>query len=195
MNNFLSVIGKVAPFLAETFGGPVGALVGMGISAVTSAVSPDAATQITAAQTSGGTQGALQKIEDLFTQGVISTNDFKKAELAHAEKMAELGYKNVADIAAINAGDRDSARKREEVVKDNTPAFLAWLIVLATVICGVVIIGDLTPATKDPTQSVMVGTVIGYLFSEAKQVLAYYFGSSVGSKDKDATLSEIAKQP
>ncbi len=94
------------------------------------------------------------------------------------------------DLERINAGDRDSARKREAAVGDKTTRNLAYLIVLGG---GVMIGCTLAGFTK--VDSVLAGTLIGYAVSEMKQVLTYYFGSSAGSKDKDNTLAEIAKQP
>jgi hypothetical protein len=47
--------------------------------------------------------------------------------------------------------------------------------------------------TKDPALAGTVGLVMGYIFSEAKAVLAYYFGSSAGSARKDDTIQAQAK--
>ncbi len=190
--DFLSAIKNIAPMLAGTFGTP---LAGLAVKAICGFIpDPAVAADVQATQATDPAS-ALAKIGALFQQGVIDTAAVKQAEIKHVETMAELGYKNVADLAAIDAGDRDSARRREIAVKDNTPAMLAWLVIFATVAAGGAIIAGISPAMKDPTQSVMLGTVIGYLFSEAKQILAYYFGSSVGSKDKDSTIADIAKGP
>ena len=43
--------------------------------------------------------------------------------------------------------------------------------------------------------STITGAIIGYLSAKAEQVVSYYFGSSAGSKDKDETISAIAKAP
>ena len=44
--------------------------------------------------------------------------------------------------------------------------------------------------TKDASQATLVGTVIGYAISEAKQVLSYYFGSSSSNARTTELLSQ-----
>jgi hypothetical protein len=44
--------------------------------------------------------------------------------------------------------------------------------------------------TKDPSQATIVGTVIGYVFNEAKTVLSYYFGSSASSDRKTELMAK-----
>jgi uncharacterized membrane protein YphA (DoxX/SURF4 family) len=91
-------------------------------------------------------------------------------------------------MAATDAGDRDSARKREIAVRGATTPALAWLVVAASVSLGAAVV--MGYVTKDPAQGTLVGTVLGYVFSEAKQVLAYYFGSSVGSDRKTELMAQ-----
>jgi hypothetical protein len=99
-----------------------------------------------------------------------------------------------AETARIQAdsADRASARAREVAVHDWTPSVLAWLVIGS----NVALIGGIALGYVHPTDTMvagLVGTSLGYLVSESKAVLAYYFGSSTGSKDKDVTLAEIAK--
>ena len=44
---------------------------------------------------------------------------------------------------------------------------------------------------KDPAVAGTVGMLIGYVSSKADQVVSYYFGSSVGSKQKTDLLSRV----
>ena len=43
---------------------------------------------------------------------------------------------------------------------------------------------------KDTSSATLVGVVLGYIFSEVKQVFSYYFGSSAGSDRKTELLAE-----
>jgi hypothetical protein len=66
-------------------------------------------------------------------------------------------------------------------------------VVAASVALGAAVVTGYV--TKDPTQATLVGTVLGYVFSEAKQVLAYYFGSSAGSDRKTELLASSTPAP
>ena len=60
---------------------------------------------------------------------------------------------------------------------------------LAVVIVGSFIgvtVGTLLGYTK--IDSVLAGTLVGYLSAKAEQVIAFYFGSSNGSRAKDLML-------
>ncbi len=190
--DFLSAIKNIAPILAGTFGTP---LAGMAVSALCSALPADQAAQVQAAHTSDPVNGALGKLGDMFQQGIINTAQIKQAELTHAERMAEIGYKNVADLEKISADDRDSARKREEIVKDHTPAILAYMIIggffAVSIAQLVIIMGYPELVAKIPQPGwLLIGNVSGYLAAEAKATAAYYFGSTTGSKAKDDTIDK-----
>ena len=171
------IVGKAAPILGTLVGGPAGAAIGGLIASalgtdntpdaiqVAIATNPDAALKL----------ASLESDNKVKLQGMM---------FAHADNEI------AASTAAIQAdvADRDSARKREMAVKDNTPAALAWIIVLASVALGAAVVTGYV--SKDPALAGIVGTVIGYMFSEAKQVLAYYFGSSSGSARKTELLSQ-----
>jgi hypothetical protein len=46
----------------------------------------------------------------------------------------------------------------------------------------------------DPAVVGIIGTLIGYVSAKADQVVSYYFGSSSGSKDKTAAMSDALSQ-
>jgi hypothetical protein len=179
-----TAIGSIAPTLATMLGGPlagtaVGALCGaLGLSPGSSA---DDVTKVVQA---GMTPDAIAAV--------------RAADQKHEETMRQQGIDLVkmnTDFATaqmtVDASDRDSARKREMSVGGWTTPVLAWVVVGASLALGGAVIAGYV--TSDPKQAVLVGTVIGSVMSEAKQVLAYYFGSSASSARKDATLADIAK--
>jgi hypothetical protein len=43
---------------------------------------------------------------------------------------------------------------------------------------------------SDPAIVGIIGTLIGYVSAKADQVVSYYFGSSSGSKEKTAAMSD-----
>ena len=168
--NLKELIGTVAPTIATALGGP---LAGVAVKAAAEALGLSEHTQEALETALSGA-----KPEDLLK--------LKQADQQFQKDMKALDV----DLERIASGDRDSARKREAAVGDKTVRNLAYLIVIGG---GAMIGATLAGLTK--ADSVLAGTLIGYAVSEMKQVLTYYFGSSAGSKDKDATISEIAKQP
>lgn len=183
-----SVFKTIAPMLAGTLAGP---LAGLAVNAIIGAAAPGPSGEIQASQAAGGVPGAIAKIQELFTQGALQAGEIKKAEIAHSERMAELGFKNVADLAKIDADDRASARAREMAVRDSTPAILAYCISAGFFgVLGYILYAGV-PALGGEALLVLLGS----LGTAWTGIVAYYFGSSASSKSKDSTIAEIAKSP
>lgn len=165
-----SVLKTIAPTAATVLGGP---LAGLAVEAIGKAL--------------GLEEPTLRKVQDALTQGQLTGEQIialKTAEQALVVKLREL------DIRAeeIEQADRASARTRESTVKDNTNKFLAYLVVGSFV--GLVVSVLFGGAQVD---TVLAGTLVGYLSAKAEQVLAYYFGSTKGSADKTAMLAEATR--
>jgi hypothetical protein len=182
-------IGTIAPWIAGTVGTPVaGAAVGL----ICNALGLDS---------SKGTPAAIMGALSGATPAQLLA--LKEADNGHAETMKKLGFDHVDMLASlavksdeIDANDRDSARKLAESGKDNTARNLAYGVILAAMAsAGAVLGGFASTVMKDATTAAMAGSIVGYLFSEAKQVLAFYFGSSAGSQAKDATIKAMADNP
>lgn len=163
-----SVISTVAPLLGTALGGPLGGLAG-GLLAkafgkkdtTTGDVVPATVKDIESALRGGdpATMLALQQCEE----------DFKK-------HMADLGIQE----EQLAYQDVDSARKREEMVKDRTPSILAYLLtagVIALVTCLFKI--DIPAENK-----AVMFSVAGSVVSTWTLAMGYYFGSSMASAQK-----------
>lgn len=186
--DFLSAVKNIAPMLAGTFGTP---LLGLAVKAVCATLPDDQSQSIQDAHAADPQSGGLAKIAELFQQGAISAAQIKQAETAHSERMAELGYKNAADLAKIEADDRDSARKRQIAIRDDTPAILAYLLTAGFFgVLGSVLAFGVPQEGHD-----VVLVLLGSLGTAWASAMAYFFGSSTGSKTAQATLAEIAKAP
>ena len=180
--NLKTALTSIAPTLATMLGGP---LAGTAVTALEGALGLDKG---------AGSDAVTKAVEAGMTPEQIAA--VRAADQHHAEVLAQqkidlakLNADHAAAMAQIDENDRDSARKREEVVKDLTTPALAWIVVLGSVALGVsVLLGYAN--TKDATQATLIGTVVGYAFSEAKQVLAFYFGSSSDSKQKNQLLAD-----
>lgn len=197
--DFTSIIKKLAPMLATTLAAPLGPLApfaGMAVSAVMGAVAPEQAAAIDSAKAEGGMQGAVAKIAELFQQGAINAAQIKQAEQAHTEKMAELGYKNVADLEKIAADDRASARGMETATRSKMPAALSIVAVVGLIVITVVVLmGGATQAFKEPATAAIAGALVMLIIGEVKQTYSFWMGTTANSGRKDDTIAEIAKAP
>ena len=94
--------------------------------------------------------------------------------------------------------DMDSARQREMAIATSesapllnkivTPILALGTVGLSFALFGVLIFTEITENSKD-----ILIYVLGAVNSASTMVLAYYFGSSVGSKDKSEELKKVLK--
>lgn len=158
------ILSKFAPVLASAVGGP---LAGAATSAIIGALglAPDTTPEQAATAVVGATPDQMLQL--------------KKADQDFAEKMKQLGI----DADKLGNDDRASARAREAAVKDRTPAIMGYTLLVGSLGAAAAVLAGYVPDT-----SLQAGVVLGYLFSEAKQVLSYYFGSSSSSEAKTAMI-------
>ena len=164
MNDFLE---KIAPTIATALLGPLG---GVAVSALGNLFGVSEPTQ--------------QKIADAIQSGQITPDQLsklKELELQYQNEEKERGFK----YAELEVKDVDSARNREIQTKDNTNKILAFTIVGAFIaMVGATLLG------YAKVESVLAGTLVGYLSAKAEQVLAYYFGSNRDSHRKTELLAQ-----
>lgn len=103
-------------------------------------------------------------------------------QLALDEKKLDLQYYQA------DAGDRDSARKREVALFEADADWFNRSI--ASILALVVIIGGGYFLTSTGTQENIKFAIISLM----SMVLGYYFGSSRGSLSKDAAISRLSKK-
>ncbi|HDR8859872.1 TPA: hypothetical protein QDA74_001642 [Burkholderia territorii] len=69
------------------------------------------------------------------------------------------------------------------------------LMALTTYIVWAVLGGHAGGVIKDSTAALTVGTLIGYVLSEAKQVLGFYFGMTKDASAQTQTITQFAVSP
>ena len=147
-------VADVAPTLAGALGGP---LAGAAVEALRRAVLGEA-----------GDEDALA--EAVLAQDPETLLALRRAE--HSFQQAVLAAR--VEAGRVAAGDRDSARRRETVVRDRTPALLGTAVVLGFFgVLGVMLWREL-PAQAEPAFSIMLGA----LSTMTAAVVSYYFGAS-----------------
>jgi hypothetical protein len=135
----------------------------------------------------GMSQPTQDSVEKMFIDGQLTPEhvaEIRKLELQYQNDEKERGFR-YAELAFKDVAD---ARKLAADTKSTTPTVLSYGILIGG---GFMIASVLYGWAK--ADSVLAGTLIGYAVSEMKQVLQYWFGSSIGSKDKDETLANVMK--
>lgn len=114
----------------------------------------------------------------------------KLLELAQSGKLAELEA-SVKDMAS--ARDREIKIATSEAApllnKIVTPILALGTVTLSFVLFAVILFVPVDQASKD-----IIIYVLGALTSAVTMILGYYFGSSVGSKEKSQQLDEILEK-
>jgi len=165
MNDLISMVSKFAPSIATALGSP---LAGMAVSALASRFN------------------VADDVEAVT-----------KAIMADPEAEAKIKQLEHDKFKAILA-DKDSARKREMAVVQSdsaptinkivTPALALGVTGLSFVLFAVLIFVEVKPEAKD-----ILIYILGVLSAAVTQILSYYFGSSMGSKDKGDQLRGVIK--
>jgi hypothetical protein len=159
-----SVIAGVAPILGTALGGPFGALAG---GFIAKALGGDG---------KPATPSDIEKA--LGLQDPATMLALKQADLDFQKHIADIGLTE----DQLAASDADSARKREEIVKDSTPSVLAYLLT-AGVIAMVYCLFRLDIPTDN--KAVMF-SVAGAVVSTWTMAMGYYFGSSAAAVQRNA---------
>ena len=136
-----------------------------------------------------GTQVVEEKLGVTLTPGpdgklsAEQLTSIKEAAMKHEEFMFEQEVK-----------DRSSARQREVDIASNehvplinkviTPYLAIAVISASFILFAILIFVDVRPEAKD-----ILIYILGVLSAAVTQILSYYFGSSVGSKDKSELLA------
>jgi len=150
----------------------------------------------------GGASNLVDSVKNVISEFHLSPGDKLKAEQEltkltndHIEKMATLAQSEFE--AQIK--DMDSARNREIQIATAEKAplinkiispILAILILGSTFLMWYVILFKDIPKDKEP----MVAGIIGSLTTISMGVVGYYFGSSVGSKQKGEQLERLSNK-
>lgn len=175
MESILNLVRTVAPSIASAVGGP---LAGMAVRTISEVLlgKPD------------GTEAELEEAAAKATPEQLLA--LKKAEQEFTVRMRELDI----DLERIGNSDRDSARNREVQTKDWMPRVLALVVVGGFMLTVFLVLMGYVEGTKDPLMATTVGTLIGFVSAKCEQVVAYYFGSSAGSKAKDEAMSHMVRK-
>lgn len=136
----------------------------------------------------------------------MTSEDYAKLQIATMEHEAELLKLKLEDNKLdlqeleLRLKDTDSARKRETEIATSekapllnkivTPVLALGVTALTFVLFGFLLFDD---SPVEPSRKDILVYVLGALTAISTQVISYYFGSSVGSKEKSAQIDKVLK--
>ena len=165
--DWLGTIKAIAPTVASALGGPLaGGMVAF------------------LGDLLGIAEPTQDKIAKAFENGQLTGDQIAAIKLKEMELQAEEQERGFR-YSELEFKDREGARNREIQTGDKVNRNLAYFIVGAFVAMVGCTLAGLTKA-----DTVLAGTLIGYLSAKAEQVLAYYFGSSKGDDKKSDLLAQ-----
>lgn len=191
------IIAKAAPLLGSALG-PIGTIAGGAVGAIISSVTGTPADDPAAAAAAIAADPAL--LEKLREAELA--NQATLAQVALQQKQAELAAQTAADAQrtaqyAAEANDRDSARKLAMQQPNDfmRPLLALVLMTMTAYIVWAVMGGHADGVIKDTTAALTVGTLIGYVLSENKQVLGFYFGMTQDGARTNQVVRDFAVTP
>ena len=134
--------------------------------------------------TKGGSPVTLDTLVDNLTQNAQAREAALEFQARHQETILKITVDAEQAQYAAEAADRDSARKREMTVRDNTPRNLAYLVIV-----GFLVMVACTLAGWTKVDSALAGTLVGYVSAKCEQAFAYFFGSTHSSMEKTKLLA------
>ena len=128
---------------------------------------------------------ATQSVIDTLTQSAEARQKAIEFAATHEEVILRITVDAERDRYVAEVADRASARTMQIGTLSITVPTLAFLIVG----CFMAMVGG-TLLGYAKVDSVLAGTLVGYLSAKCEQVVAFYFGSSAGSARKTELLSQ-----
>lgn len=183
--NWRSLVGGIAPILGTAFGGPLG---GEAMSLLGAALGL-------------GDKPSDSDIAATLGNGHLTGDQIVAIRQAGDTLQARLKELDI-DVLKLNAATEqsyvsDTSDARHSFATDDKVFWLGIVILttfaasMAIVLYGMYIMltgkVEVSPALIG-VACTLVGTIIGYLASNAQQVVNFFFGSSKGSKDASASL-------
>jgi len=151
----------IAPTIASALGGP---LAGLAVEAISKAVGIDP-----------------KDVNETLSQGKLSSEQIAKIKLAEIE-MASRAQELGLDFEKLAVDDRKSARDMQKSTASVVPPTLAFVVTVGFfgILFGLM--------TNQMASSEPLLIMLGSLATAWTGIIAFYFGSSSGSQNKDELL-------
>lgn len=166
------VVGAVAPTVGAALGGPFGGL----------------ALKFLADRFVGGDTGRVEEFLVAATGDPDKVLELKKAEVEFQKFLREAGIRE----AELEVRDRESARDMAKSQGIKFQAGLSAIFIIGYfIILGSFFVSGGVELAEGMIQPFLI--LLGVLTASVPQILAFWFGSSRGSKDKDDAVASLAR--
>jgi len=160
-----SIVGKIAPILGTALGGPMAGT----------------AVKFIADNLLGNPEATVEEIE----AGILSASPEQLTKLKELDIQFKLAMKNLEiDVYELEYKDRDSARKLFNTNIWPQITLSALFVSGYFTILWLLLSGSTELPEGNTALFGMIGTIIGVLTAAIPQILNFWFGSSLGSKEK-----------
>ena len=130
--------------------------------------------------------GSPEEIELHIRNDVEAKMDARRELQRHEQELTQLHLADVRDARAMYSNSKSKSDMADKLANRIMSWNLPAIVALVAGNCAVVY------TIENPTIAVALGNIIGasitYLWQERQQVVGFFFGSSVGSKDKQDLL-------
>ena len=171
--DWIATLKSIAPTVASALGGP---LAGIAVSALGDAL--------------GVTEATQDRIATALTNGSLTPDQLtqiKVLELKYTDDEKERGFR----YSELSFKDRDSARAANVAGKTQLPLFWLSLFLLTITLgteCSILFFGY-----PERTSEIVIGRVLGLMDAVTMMVLAYWYGTTNGSSQKNEAVSRAIK--
>lgn len=165
------LVATVAPALATALGGPLAGVATQALSAALLGNSDGSTEEVATAVLTGGADGLLK---------------IREADHAFAARMAELEI----DLERVHQTDRASARTLATV--NMRPQIVLSLVFICGYFGALAATSGMLFSDREPNAAILslASALVGVFTRELSGIMQFWFGSSSGSKEKTAQLSD-----
>ena len=164
-----AAVGNAAPIVGGLLGGPAGAAIGSVVAATLGVDNtPDSVNNALK-----NNPDALVRLQELQANSKVELQKLAVTSEQHKLEAELLQYK--AEVEDRNSARELAAKQPNDLIR---PSITILMILGAISIVFLVFSGYAKELMTNTTASVLIGTVVGYWFSEVKQVMAFWFGTT-----------------
>jgi len=181
-----AAIGNAAPMVGGLLAGPAGAAIGSVVAATLGVDNtPDSVNNALK-----NNPDALVRLQELQVNSKVELQKLAVTAQQHQLEAELLQYK--AEVDDRNSARELAAKQPNDLIR---PTITILMVLGAIAIVFLVFSGYSKDLLTDATASLTIGTVMGYWFSEVKQVMAFWFGTTKDTGTQSSIITRFAVSP